>query len=83
MEYQLQAHGNKAQLERPAFIQVKDLTRDNMSPKQEFESDVVEENYVTLEVKCPIVELSNSKRIPAPSLARLRLFAFKNIARGP
>jgi DNA topoisomerase-3 len=52
-EYQLKLM-EQGQLERPAFMsKIKDLTRQIVDKAKNFESDVVEGNYVTLEVKCP------------------------------
>jgi DNA topoisomerase III len=52
-EYQLKLmeHG---QLERPEFMsQIKNLTRQIVDKAKNFESDIVEGNYATLEVRCP------------------------------
>jgi len=52
-EYQLKLM-EQGQLERPAFMsKIKDLTRQIVDKAKNFESDVVEGNYVTLEARCP------------------------------
>jgi DNA topoisomerase III len=52
-EYKLKQmeHGD---LDRPTFMtQIKQLTREIVDKAKDFESDVVEGNYVTLNVRCP------------------------------
>jgi DNA topoisomerase-3 len=52
-EYQLKLM-EQGQLERPAFMtKIKNLTRQIVDKAKNFESDIVEGNYVTLEVRCP------------------------------
>jgi DNA topoisomerase-3 len=52
-EYQLKLM-EQGDLERPAFMaKIKDLTREIVEKAKNFESDVVEGNYVTLDVPCP------------------------------
>jgi DNA topoisomerase III len=80
-EYQLKLmeHG---QLERPAFMsQIKNLTRQIVDKAKNFESDIVEGNYVTLAVHCPncgAPQLKEDYRTYHCETCGFRLF--KNIA---
>ena len=52
-EYRLKLM-EQGDLDRPTFMtQIKELTREIVNKAKHFESDVVEGNYVTLEVRCP------------------------------
>jgi DNA topoisomerase-3 len=52
-EYQLKLM-EQGRLDRPAFMgKIKDLTREIVEKAKNFASDVVEGNYVTLDVQCP------------------------------
>jgi DNA topoisomerase-3 len=52
-EYQLKLM-EQGRLERPAFMaKIKDLTREIVHKAKNFESDVVEGNYVTINAHCP------------------------------
>jgi DNA topoisomerase-3 len=80
-EYQLKLM-EEGQLERPAFMsKIKDLTRQIVDKAKNFESDVVEGNYVTLEVGCPncgAPQLKEDYRTYHCDTCGFRLF--KNIA---
>jgi DNA topoisomerase III len=80
-EYQLKLmeHGR---LDRSSFMaKIKDLTREIVAKAKNFESDVVEGNYITLEAKCPkcgALRLKEDYRTYHCESCDFRLF--KNIA---
>ena len=80
-EYQLKLM-EQGELNRPAFMaKIKDLTREIVEKAKNFESDVVEGNYATLDVSCPncgALQLKEDYRTFHCKTCNFRLF--KNIA---
>jgi len=80
-EYQLKLM-EQGRLERSSFMaKIKDLTREIVDKAKNFESDVVEGNYVTIEARCPkcgALHLKEDYRTYRCESCDFRLF--KNIA---